>query len=63
MSTPLLLLVTLVLWVVVEWLRIVRHQATISADITAFQKVWPTFALLYGLVVGLLSAHWFWITR
>ncbi|MHB8398593.1 MAG: hypothetical protein ACYDCI_06620 [Candidatus Limnocylindrales bacterium] len=58
-STPVLVIGTIVAWAAVEAFRISRHEATISDDIKAEYKVWPTIGMLYGLVMGLLGGHWF----
>lgn len=55
-----LLLVTIVGWFVVEFYLIYRNKPTISAEFTSLYRRWPMFAVLMGLVVGLLMGHWFW---
>ncbi len=59
MSTPLLIIGTIVAWCVVEAWRITHHEGSISADIQRFYRVWPTVGMLFGLTFGILLAHWF----
>jgi hypothetical protein len=55
-----LFVVTVVAWFALEFFYAFNGAPTISTQIITLFKQWPTFGMLFGLVVGLLLGHWFW---
>jgi hypothetical protein len=45
---------------VLEGLAVLHHQTTLSRAIWKLEYKWPLFGPLWGLVIGTLSAHFFW---
>lgn len=58
--TLLLSIVTLVAWFALEFFYVLNGQPSISDQIVTLFKQWPTFGMLFALVIGLLLGHWFW---
>jgi len=60
LMTPILALGTLAVWFVLEMFYIWNGMPSISTQISTLYHQWPTFGMLFALVVGLLLGHWFW---
>jgi len=60
LATPVLAAGTLAAWVGLEIFYVQTGKPTISTQIVRLYRQWPTFGMLWGLVVGLLLGHWFW---
>ena len=58
--TPVLALATVGAWLALELAYIWTGQPSVSQQIITLFTQWPTFGLLFGLIVGLLLGHWFW---
>ena len=58
--TLVLAIITLVVWLVLEFALVLTGQPSISTQIVNLFEQWPPFGMLFGLVVGLLMGHWFW---
>jgi hypothetical protein len=59
MNTLILGIVTVLAWFALEFWRVLRGESSISQQIQGLYKVWPTVGMLFGLITGLLLAHWF----
>lgn len=51
---------TLVAWFALEFFYVLNGQPTVSEQVVTLFRQWPTFGMLFGLIVGLLLGHWFW---
>ena len=58
--TLVLAVATLVAWTALELFYVWGGQPSISEQIWTLFRAWPTFGVLFALVVGLLMGHWFW---
>ena len=50
----------IVIGFILEFFYVLNGQPSISDQVVTLFKQWPTFGMLFGLVVGLLLGHWFW---
>lgn len=60
LATPILAAGTLAVWLGLEVYYVQTKRPTISDQLVAFNRDWPTFGVLFSLVTGLLMGHWFW---